>query len=526
MKNVSVLDCTLRDGGYCNKWNFGHDSIPEIIQALTDAGIETVECGFVSDRVSYDADKSKFPSVESINEYLPKKHPNTSYVAMINYGEYDTSLIPDRSEESISGIRIAFHKKNMDGGLEMCRQIKSKGYDVFVQAMVSTTYSDEEFLNLIKNVNELEPYSFYIVDSFGNISSKNLMRYFFLCENNLKKNIRIGFHSHNNLQLAYSNARMLSEVQTDRDLIIDSTIYGMGRGAGNLNTELFIEYLNGRNGRKYDSKPLLEVMDGIIDNFYLANPWGYSLPNYLSAINNAHPNYAGFFSDKNSLNIDSMSEIFQMMDPNKKLEYDSSYAEEIYFRYMESNKQSIDHLDNLRARVKDSSVLIIGPAMSSKTKRDRIIDRAKEGVITVSVNHAYPYMKTDFIFAGNIRRFEKMPKKDRGHCIITSNIVSDEAYVRVDYRSLLNGEEMVSDNAGLMAIALFHSLGASKIILAGFDGYSLDSAENYADSRMAFITKKAVLEERNRGISKVLSEMMKTIDLEFLTEPIHYTIAI
>lgn len=524
MKTISVLDCTLRDGGYCNRWNFGRESVSEIIGALSDAGVEIVECGFVTDRVRFDENNTKFPSVDSITEFLPKRHQNTMYVAMINYGEYDISDIPECREGSVNGLRIAFHKKNAEGGLEMCRQAKLKGYRVFVQAMVTTTYSDGEFLDLIKKVNGLEPYSFYIVDSFGNITGRELMRYFFLCDNNLKDGIRIGFHSHNNLQLAYSNARMLSEMQTDRNLIIDSTIYGMGRGAGNLNTELFLEYLNGSQGRKYDTVPLLKVMDDIINNFYLANPWGYSLPNYLSAINNAHPNYAGFLADKNSLNVDAMSEIFRMMDSGRKLEFDPRYAEEIYFRYMESNRQSVDRLDELRARIRDSVLLIIGPAMSSKMQKDRIIAYARNDVVSVSVNHAYPYMKTDFIFVGNMRRFEKMSRENRKYCIITSNIVSDEAFARVDYRSLLNDEEMVSDNAGLMAISLFHSLGASKIVLAGFDGYSPDSTENYADSHMMFITKKAILEERNLGMSKVLSAMMKKMDIEFLTEPVHYMI--
>lgn len=524
IKSISVLDCTLRDGGYCNKWEFGQESISEIVQALTDSEIEIVECGFVSNKITFNKNNTKFPSVESIDQYLPKKRTKASYVAMINCGEYDTSNIPERSEDSIDGIRIAFHKKNIDSGLEMCRQVKSKGYDVFIQGMVTIAYSDEEFIDFIKKVNDLQPYAFYIVDSFGNITSKELMRYFLLCENNLKKGIKIGFHSHNNLQLAYSNAKLLSEIQTDCDLIIDSTIYGMGRGAGNLNTELFIEYLNHSIDKKYDLKPLLNVMDDIINNFYLANPWGYSLPNYLSAINNAHPNYAGFFSDKNSLNIDSMSEIFQMMDPNKKLEFDPTYAEDIYYRYMESNKQSDEHLEDLRSLINGRTVLLIGPAMSSKTEKDKIIDYMKNDIVAVSVNHAYPYANPRFIFIGNMRRFKRLSKEKRSQCIITSNIVSDEAYARVNYRNLLNDEEMVSDNAGLMAIKLFHSLGASKIVLTGFDGYSLDSSENYADSRMMFVTKKAIVEERNRAMSKVLNAMMNSIDIEFLTKPIYYSI--
>lgn len=525
MNNVYLLDCTLRDGGYCNKWNFGSDSIPKIIESLIDSGIDIVECGFVTDRVSFDKDCTKYPSVESVQISDSDVHLNATFVAMINYGEFDAKSIPVRSSKTIDGIRLAFHKKNIDEALKYCSEIKSKGYLVFVQAMVSISYSDSEFLSLINKVNELEPYAFYIVDSFGNIQNKDLMRYFYLADNNLKSDIVVGFHSHNNLQLAYSNARSLVEIHSNRSLIIDSTIYGMGRGAGNLNTELFIQYLNNHCGKKYNIKPLLEMMDEIINKFYLINPWGYSLPNYLSAVNNAHPNYAAFFSDKDCLTIDAMNELFELMDSQKKFEFDKAYAEEMYLKYMESGKQSELHKDDLARKVIDSTVLLIGPAMSSKTKKDKIIDYSKkENVVCVSINHAYQYCETDFIFVSNMRRFMNLSTDDKRKSIITSNIVSNEAFIRVNYRDLLINDELLSDNAGLMAIKLFHQLGANNIVLAGFDGYSYNSEDNYADSQMTLITKKAILKARNVSMSRVLSEIYQKGIISFLIEPRHYAI--
>ena len=141
--------------------------------------------------------------------------------------------------------------------------------------MVSLSYTDEEFLEMLKIVNTLEPYSFYIVDSFGMMKGKDLTRLFYMVEHNLKENIWIGFHSHNNLQLAYSNAQQLISVQTNRNIIIDSAIMGMGRGAGNLNTELFLGYLNENAEKNYDIKPLLTIVDKILTPFYERNYWGY-----------------------------------------------------------------------------------------------------------------------------------------------------------------------------------------------------------------------------------------------------------
>lgn len=106
------------------------------------------------------------------------------------------------------------------------------------------------------------------------------------------------------MQLAYSNAQTLVGLETNRNILIDSSIYGMGRGAGNLNTELFIQYLNENSDGNYELKPLLIVIDEILNIFYQKNYWGYSLPNYISAVHNAHPNYASFLDDKKTLTVE------------------------------------------------------------------------------------------------------------------------------------------------------------------------------------------------------------------------------
>lgn len=120
-----------------------------------------------------------------------------------------------------------FIKRIGEDALIVCEEIKKKGYLAFIQPMVSLSYSDEEFLEMIRCVNEFEPYAFYIVDSFGEMKQSDLTRLFYLVEHNLKNSIRIGFHSHNNMQLAYSNALTLVNMHSPRDLIIDSSVYGL-----------------------------------------------------------------------------------------------------------------------------------------------------------------------------------------------------------------------------------------------------------------------------------------------------------
>ncbi len=289
MNNIHILDCTLRDGGYCNEWRFGFENAKKITNGLLEANVEIIECGFITNRVVYDPDVMKYNTVAEAAKVIPENKEGKIFVAMINYGEYNIDDLPPYDGTSIDGIRVAYHKKNRFEALDFCEKIKEKGYLVFIQAMVSLSYTDEEFLDTIKRVNAFKPYAFYIVDSFGMMKGKDLTRLFYMVEHNLDPEIWIGFHSHNNMQLAYSNAQRLTTVQTNRNLIIDSSVYGMGRGAGNLNTELFVEYLNENAGKNYQLKSLLALIDEILNDFHQQNYWGYSLPNYISAAHNAHP---------------------------------------------------------------------------------------------------------------------------------------------------------------------------------------------------------------------------------------------
>lgn len=520
MNKVHVLDCTLRDGGYCNEWRFGFENAKRITAGLAEANVDIIECGFITNKVQYNPDVTKFTTLEEVAKVIPENRDNKIFVAMMNYGEYDVDDLPTYDGSSIDGIRVAYHKKNRYEALELCKKIKAKGYLVFIQAMVSLAYSDEEFLDMIHLVNELEPYSFYIVDSFGMMKGKDLTRLFYMVEHNLKENIWIGFHSHNNMQLAYSNAQRLITVQTSRNLIIDSSIMGMGRGAGNLNTELFVEYLNENAGKNYDIKPLLTIVDKILTGFYERNYWGYSLPNYISASHNAHPNYAGYLDAKKTLTFEDMNNIFDMMDEDKKVSYDKAYIEELYLKYQEKDRVQEAHISEFAGKVHGKKALIIAPGQSSVYERDKIEACAKqENIVTISINYDYDETLTDFIFLSNLRRYRDLPAGKKCKSIVTSNIPAVDVYLQVRYKDLLNQTEAVKDNAGLMLIKFLADQGVKKVLIAGMDGYSPNPDENYADQKMNFFTEKEMAEKKNAGMIAVLQEYRKLIEIEMLTTP-------
>lgn len=519
MGKVVALDCTLRDGGYCNKWRFGEKNIKKIISNLISARLDVIECGFLTNRVEYDKDVSKFTDVRQLDEIIPNHGDSIKFVLMVNMGEYDFEELPDRCNSSIDGIRIAFHKSTRYEAINACKILKQKGYLVFIQPMVTMLYTDEEFCELVELANSVEPYAFYLVDSFGMMNKRQVIHYWEILDNKLDSKVLLGFHAHNNLQLAYANAISLLERDANHKLIIDSSVYGMGRGAGNLNSELFLAELNNEFDGKYEIKPLLKVMDEVINRFYEEKPWGYSLPNYLSASHMIHPNYAGYLAEKRTLTVEDVDEIFSQITPDKGSEYDEAYIGELYIQYMSTGVIRNGHLKEIQKKSQGRDILIIAPGKNAIVEKTKILSFIEEAnPLIISVNHEYPLASTDYIFVSNIRRFSEIDDSLYYKTISTSNIKSAYTYASIDYYSLLNASDVVRDNAGLMAIKFaIDELSAKDVYLAGLDGYSQDIHLNYEDAEKELQMSVDFMERVNQGIQEVILDLSKNINVHFIT---------
>ena len=274
-----------------------------------------------SDKQAYDPDYSLYNSVEQLNELVSSDSSmNTMYVAMIAIGEREINpvLLSEADSTVLDGIRLTFHPNEIDLAFEWAEIIKSKGYKLFMQPVGTTNYTDKQFLDLLERINKLEPYAFYIVDTLGVMYEKDLIRQVFLVDNNLKPSISLGYHSHNNFQLAFSNAQALSQYNTKRNIIIDCSANGMGRGAGNLCSELFMDYLNRTFSKNYDVLPVLEIVDRYLIPISLSNPWGYNSAYFLSAANNCHPNYSSYLMAKHSLSMPAIGSILKQIPQKEK----------------------------------------------------------------------------------------------------------------------------------------------------------------------------------------------------------------
>lgn len=320
--NIKILDCTLRDGGYVNGFHFGLRRINSIINNLVSSKIDIIECGFLSNISKYDLDHTEY--LTTLDLKLDKtKHKNFSL--MINYGEFDINKLNKKSGK-INIIRLAFHKQDYKKAIKEGISIIKKGYKLYLQPTNTPSYTVNEYKELINASIKANVDGLYIVDTFGTMTSKDIDKYFALADQLLPKKMVLGVHFHNNYQLAYSNALHVLSKNTNRTIYIDSSLFGMGRGAGNLPTELLANQINIVNGNKYSLLYIYKCLYNDIIPLKSKYVWGYSIPQLIAAIHNCHPNYITYLLDNGISDYNKINEIISRLPSSQKLTFDKPYA--------------------------------------------------------------------------------------------------------------------------------------------------------------------------------------------------------
>ena len=522
---IKLLDCTLRDGGYVNDWMFGEDNIQWIIQKLQNARMDIIELGYIRDKEKNSPDRAIFSDTYSTNNILKslKKSEHSLISAMIDYGACAIENICPQKETEIDILRVTFRKKEMNEALEYCKQIKEKGYTVFIQPVSITSYSDKEMLDLIEKINKVKPLALSIVDSYGLMHEEKVIRYFYLMDNNLLPEIGIAYHSHNNFQLAYSNSIKILNIHCKRDLYFDASLYGMGKSAGNCNTELLAMYLNNNCGKNYDLGEILDIIDIQIMKLAKQYKWGYQLPFFISALNDCHPNYVNYLLSKNMLTVKEINEIVNTIDKTKHLVFDESYIENLYQNYQKRKVDDKDAYIELEAKFKDATVLLLGSGKSIAVESDKISYFIKnDKPIVFSVNHLNRLYDTNYVFISNAKRYEQfnnMLSKYPNKIIITSNIIAKDNHVDYvfNWQKLASKDTIVGASSIYLLIKLLIRLKVKKILLAGFDGFSKYTSNHY-DRNCEFYSQPENVKEITKAITEQLGEFQKHIEIEFITK--------
>lgn len=527
MNSLKIVDVTLRDGGCVNNFNFGQTYMEKILAAQEASGVEIIEMGYIDEKNGSVSGRTQYINEAVISQCILKhKKPGVTYVAMIDYGKFDIDKLQPRTALGIDGIRMAFHKKNCLDMIPLGQKIIEKGYQFYIQPMITLRYTDAELLKLIELVNNKLPDAsgFYIVDSFGEMRPNDMSRMLNLVDYNLIPSMTLGFHSHNNLQLSYSNAMAMLQFSTTRNLMLDCSIMGMGKGAGNLNTEIILEHLNLFYGKRYKIAPLLEVIDKVVNQLYNEFCWGYAPEYYLSSAHHCTPSYASYFYNRHMLPIEQVGELLSILDENKKLSFDQDYAEEVYRTYNES--KSIDDSDivtELRKEFACKKVLLVAPGKNVGSAVDKIkVLASQNDVITIGLNSTLD-MDYDYILTTRDDIYSQAVS-DGKNVIVPSNVSKGgRGNVKIlNYANWIEIDERTHDSSAVIALKLLQSCGVKEILLAGFDGFSVDINENYYDPNLRRPVSAEQANIRNEYYKDLISRVRKNgVNVQFITPSLY-----
>ena len=516
MGNIMILDCTLRDGGYINENNFGEKNIKKLIKYLKSAKIDIIECGYLMDNIEYDKNKTEFLSMKQAEPFLAQ---DNSYTLMLLGEKYKIENLPENTGGKIDTIRMSFHKKSLQKAIEYAKKIKEKGYKLFLQPTSIMSYTEEEIKKMLKELNDLDVECIAIVDTFGQMTPEDTRRVTKIFDEGLRENIKIGIHLHNNLQTAFANAiTFLDTISENRDVEIDTSLLGMGRGAGNLPTELLANYLNTRYGKKYKLEPLLEASDNIISKIKEEHDWGYSLPYYLSAINGIHPSYIILFLERKTLHSVDINNLIKMISEDKKIEFDREYAEELYRIYNEKSVDDKESRKELEKLVSGKKVVLIGPGRSIINYRNQIEDLlSKDNIFSIAVN-GIDLFYTDATFYSNKKRYKEFRKKSN-LTLLTSNIKihQEEKELIFDYSNSLSRESGISDNSLLIILNILKDLNVKEIQLVGFDGFSTNMRDNFYSEERAYLLTEDFIKRLNESTARSIKGYREKIKITSLT---------
>ena len=537
MSKIKLLDCTLRDGAYIVDSMFGEAAIKGIINKLQEADVEIIECGWLKDK-EHQPGSSFYHVPQDIIPYYIEKKTNQEYVAMIDWDRYDLTQLPECDGKSIDAIRVVFPYAKFREGIEIGKKVKEKGYTLYFQAANTLAYSNDDLKELAKQVNESGAKSLSVVDTFGAMYEEDLDRIVSVLDRELNLNVAIGFHSHNNQQLAFSNAIHFIKIleKSKRTVVVDSSLCGMGRGAGNATTELMVNYLNHKYQTGYDMNAIMDAIDIYMKHFEEQYTWGYSTEYCIAGMYCCHVNNIAYLTKNHRTSAKDMRNIIESLSPDDRKKYDYDLLEEKYIENQNHKVDDIATIQTLKDRLSKKKIVLIAPGKSSltfKTDIDFFIESNKENVAVIAVNALLEEYKNeyDYLFLTNNARYEYAKETKKGQFdsvdkILLSSIKregDDREYIVEFERAIKRGWDHF-DNAVICCLRLLKQLEVEDIYVAGFDGFKESYNESYADSSLPTINPGKRWEELNDEIKEMFEDVKrdsKDMIISFLTKSMY-----
>lgn len=458
MRNkVSILDCSLRDGGYYTNWDFDKKLVDDYLLAMNKLPVDIIEIGYKSPtKQNYSGAYFYLPDfiIEGI-----KTKTNKDLAIILNEKDIKLTEVETLLKTIIGHIkmiRLAVAPNNLDRGLKLAKRVKELGFQVAFNLMYASKW-DEHFpdSNQIKSLNNNCDY-FYVVDSYGGLFPEDVNRIFNYLKSEL--DIKVGFHGHNNLEMALANS--LEAIRCGAN-IIDVTIDGMGRGAGNLKTELLLSVLYKRNGLQLDFDILHKVREAFLQLKPKYN-WGTNLPFMVSGNFSLPQNEVMDQVSKRYFSLNNI--IHKVTGKNKK--------EEI--------KPDADVFMPLK---ESSTVIIVGGGESAedhkKAIREFLMTNPELPVIFSSSKNINVFKNLEnpqiHLIPGNeiqrLKNYLTREDLDDRFLVLPPNSEYNEYLMYSKFYELAEDEYFFSDSVTEYCLKAAKAFKAKKIYLIGYDGY-------------------------------------------------------
>ncbi|HEA20200.1 MAG TPA: hypothetical protein ENH87_04715 [Pricia antarctica] len=460
----SILDCTLRDGGYYTDWDFDKTLVKEYAQTMENLPIDYIEIGYRSIPMDgYLGEYFYCPKfvMEEIKSFMPSK----KLVIILNEKDIRASHVENLLKDCkpfISMVRIAIDPKNFCRAIELAKAVKKMGFEVAFNVMYMSKWKeDPSFLDELIGLESTIDY-FYMVDSFGGITPAQLKEVVGLVKS--KTEVPLGFHGHNNLEMALINSL---EAINQGCTIIDATITGMGRGAGNLRMELLMTYLDSVEPLNLDYNELSAVVSEF-EEMKKKYSWGTNLPYMFSGAYSLPQKQVMEWVGMNRYSISSILNALRNQKEDVQdnirlpfLEKENLFEEAII---LGGGKSAINHFQAIKKKVDKGHGICV------------IHGGTKHVSLYKSLNAAQYYALAGFESEKLLKHFVP-PSEVLGTCVFPPyprkmGTVMPHSIQQVS-KELQNIEftSTSTDSPLVLGIQIALNLGVKRIYLAGFDGY-------------------------------------------------------
>jgi 4-hydroxy 2-oxovalerate aldolase len=490
MKNFKILDCTLRDGGYYTNWDFSKSLTNTFFQSFNNLPIEYLEIGYRSPAMKEYYGEYYYCPPLVLNRI--KELSNKKLVIILNEKDIKLDFVHELLKPCvgiITMVRLAIDPQNLTRALILAEKVKTMGFEVGFNVMYMSKWKNQPaFLNEIKNVDGIADY-FYMVDSYGGVFPEDVKEIFGLVKS--QTNVPIGFHGHNNMELALINSLTAIECGAD---IIDATVTGMGRGAGNLKTELLLTALNAKYNLEVDFNSLAEVTDGFTQ-LQKDYEWGTNLPYMVSGANSLPQKEVMDWVGKRYYSINSI------------------------IRALNNQKDKVQ--DNIQLPLFKTekifeNVLIIGGGPTAIDNSKAITEFINKfngdlAIIHASSKNSLSYSNLNniqyYCLAGNegnrlTKVFKEISSFD-GFCILPpfprkmGTFVPESIFHLAKELAEVNFTTLLNDSHTAIALQTAINLGAKNCYVVGYDGYNNSAVGN--KEQELFIENETLFQDAKRN---------------------------